>query len=620
MRYCQSCHRCFGDAVEFCLFDHTLTRTASSLPLVIEGKYRLEQLIAHGGMGSVYRATHLGLERAVAIKILRAELLADSTARERFNREARAAARLKHPNIVAVYDSGHLPNGSAYLVMELIEGRSLREEMRAHAARLGQMRAERAAAILTQVCAGIEAAHRHGIIHRDLKPDNVMIETLSGLDADGAERVLVLDFGIAKLAVPEDREQSWVGLTDENTIIGTPNYISPEQCTGNTVDARSDVYSLGVILYEMLTGHVPFAGQNTSTVLLKHLQEPPAPPRRFCPDLHPHLEQVVLQSLAKNPQQRFSSAAEFARQLLAAVSAREDRHLPTDIPAGEVEDRTLTAPRPFQQRFQPPQQVLAAAFPSPRRESVSVETKAPTLLIERRPRARLYAVATFLALAVIGALAYFLNADWQAQADETNPTASIAAEPSKLAGGPNASPNGSPNARIPSRGVQEIEQTTRQANAPPIELQPKKTEPAAYVKPATAALTDEKMLREVRTLYSDWTMAAVRGDWQKHANAYADHVEYFRDGVMTRDKVVSRKRSIFGKLDSYWLRFSDSPQIVLKHSDGKSPEALEADVTFDRSWTLRRGRKQTSGRAQGMITLRREARGWRIVGEKQIKK
>ncbi|MDQ3012986.1 MAG: serine/threonine protein kinase, partial [Acidobacteriota bacterium] len=101
MRYCQSCHRCFGDAVEFCLFDHTLTRTASSLPLIIEGKYRLEQLIAHGGMGSVYRATHLGLERVVAIKILRAELLADSTARERFNREARAAARLKHPNIVA---------------------------------------------------------------------------------------------------------------------------------------------------------------------------------------------------------------------------------------------------------------------------------------------------------------------------------------------------------------------------------------------------------------------------------------------------------------------------------------------------------------------------------------
>nr|MBP6820574.1 serine/threonine protein kinase [Acidobacteriota bacterium] len=233
MRYCRACHRCFGDGVEFCLFDQTATREVESLPLLVEGKYRLEQLIAHGGMGSVYRATHLSLDRAVAIKILRAEFLSDATARERFNREARAAARLKHPNIVSVYDSGHLPNGSAYLVMELIEGRSLREEMQAHASRLGQMRPERAVAILSQVCAGIEAAHRLGIIHRDLKPDNVMIEA----PGYGIERVLVLDFGIAKLALPENGEHTWKGLTDENMIVGTPKYISPEQCTGQAVDA-----------------------------------------------------------------------------------------------------------------------------------------------------------------------------------------------------------------------------------------------------------------------------------------------------------------------------------------------------------------------------------------------
>jgi serine/threonine-protein kinase len=428
MRYCQACHRCFGDGVEFCLFDHTLTRTASSLPLVIEGKYRLEQLIAHGGMGSVYRATHLGLERAVAIKILRAELLADTTARERFNREARAAGRLKHPNIVAVYDSGHLPNGSAYLVMELIEGRSLREEIKAHASRLGQMRAERAAAILMQVCAGIEAAHRQGIVHRDLKPDNVMIETA----ADGTERVLVLDFGIAKLAVPEGREQAWQGLTDENTVIGTPNYISPEQCTGNTVDARSDVYALGVILYEMLTGHVPFTGQNTSTVLLKHLQEPPAPPHRFCPDIHPALEQVVLQALAKNPQQRFSSASEFARHLLAALSARDRESAPAVAASGEPDDRTMTAPRPAV-----PSPIFIAP-PSPWREQLAGEMKAPTLLIERRSRARLVTVTAFFAMATISALAYFLYADWQAHADEA-PATSVVLEPTPAA---SSSPEG----------------------------------------------------------------------------------------------------------------------------------------------------------------------------------
>ena len=216
--------------------------------------------------------------------------------------------------------------------------------------------------------------------------------------------------------------------------------------------------------------------------------------------------------------------------------------------------------------------------------------------------------------------------DGQAHAGEAV-ASNIAAEPTPAA---SSSPAGVQE--IGQKAGQRVERTITQPNAPKTEIQQKQaaqTEPVAYIKatasmtPAVLALSEEKLRREVRAAFSDWAMAAVKGDWQKHTSFYADRVEYFRDGSMTRSKVEARKRGIFGKLDSYWLRFSDSPQIVLKNSadksDGKSG-VQEADVTFDRSWTLRRGRKQTSGRAQGVITMRREARGWRIVSEKQIKK
>lgn len=583
MRYCQACHRCYGDGVEFCLFDHTPTRAATGLPLGIDDKYRLEQLIAHGGMGAVYRATHLALERPVAIKILRAELLADSVVRERFHREARAAARLKHPNIVAVYDFGLLPNGGAYLVMELIEGRSLREEMRTHAARHGQMRPERAALILAQVCAGIEAAHRHGIIHRDLKPDNVMIETPHYLDGEGAERVLVLDFGIAKL---KDREGMLQGLTDEDVIVGTPNYISPEQCTGQPVDARSDVYALGVILYELLTGRVPFAGQNTSAVLLKHLQEPPAPPTRFRAELNRELEQVILRALAKNPQQRFASAAQFAEALLAAIKAA-----PSPEAASTSDEVTL-------------RRVLAvpaaagrdlAALPLPAEAGITGAGEvAPALALEERPRTKLYASVFVTALAAVGLLGYVWYGGWRTQTVTASP-------PSAL------------DASAPGERVQTATRTVTAA------AKSEQSLPVTLVKneaPAVNPLLAERAQREVRALYAEWAAAAQRGDWPKHISFYAERVDYFRDGTLTRAKVAARKRSIFKQLDGYALRFSDQPQIVVRQL-GSQPEA---EVTFDRQWVLQRGRKQVTGRAHGLVTLRREARGWRIVSERQLKK
>jgi serine/threonine-protein kinase len=621
MRYCQVCHRCFGDGAEYCLFDQTPTFLVDQLPVVIDGKYRLERLIAHGGMGSVYRAVHQQLERNVAIKILRAEFLADHVIAERFNREARAAAKLKHPNIVAIYDFGFMSNGGAYLVMELIEGRSLREELRTHSAGHGQMRPERAVAIMTQVCAGIDAAHRQGIIHRDLKPDNVMIEAT----AEATERVLVLDFGIAKL---KDREQSLQGITDENTIIGTPNYISPEQCTGQAVDARSDIYSLGVILYEMLTGRTPFGDQNTSAILLRHLQEPPSPPTRFREGLSKELEQVVLRALAKNPTHRFSSAGQFAEHLSAAV--RSSQRSIEDLQGGfdeidetrarrpAIDDDELTGvqPRPVYglAGFQPGAEFDASSYYSANSiedgARADAEVRPPTLLIERQSRTKFHATVVTAVLALLGFIGYLWFSEWQAEADGAAGTASLKSADSN-------NDQGSGNSSL----TNSVGSTNDMRRSDGTELSGDKTLPASYVKNdantgiSSSGSDGENAEREVRSVYDQWAKSAIGGNWEKHLSFYADRVDYFRDGKLTRAQIKARKRRVFGALDSYSLKFTQSPQVRLKKSDG----AQSADVSFDRQWLLKRNRRKIEGRAHGLITLRREARGWRIVSEKQTK-
>jgi serine/threonine protein kinase/ketosteroid isomerase-like protein len=610
MRYCQACHRCFNDAVEYCLFDQTPTCEVERLPVVIDGKYRLEQLIAHGGMGSVYRATHLQLERAVAIKILRAEFLTDEKVIERFKREARAAARLRHANVIAIYDFGLLPaGGGAYLVMELIEGLSLREEMRANAVRHGQMSRERAAALMRQVCAGVESAHQHGIIHRDLKPDNIMIETEPG----GGEIVKVLDFGIAKL---KESEQTLQSLTDEGTFIGTPNYISPEQCTSLPVDARSDVYSLGVILYELLTGRVPFSGGGTSAVLLRHLQEPPAPPSRFRPDIGAALEQVVLRALAKSPSQRFNSAAQFGEHLTAAVQS--------DAP---VEAEPVTQERwpmviPFPARRQPtPVEMALTELPRPTPKPAA---RAPQLLLDSRPRPRYFAAAAIFTLALLAVLGYA----WQQRPGlwPVSLTGAFGgqAEARGAGGAPMMTPQpadgqsgDSLSSREPERGL---------ISSPPLPLDPAArvvnssggaSAPASLVKPgaSSAALEIEQAQRAARAVYAAWARTAMRGDWKTHLSFYADRVNYYSDGVIPRAKVEARKRRTFGPLDSFRLGFEERPEIYIRMRKGEP----EADVVFTKQWSLSRGRQRAEGKARTLMTLRRDAQGWRIVAERQLR-
>jgi serine/threonine protein kinase len=620
MRFCPTCQRCFQAEVQFCLYDQAPTRDAHDIPLVLEGKYRLERLIAHGGMGSVYRGMHERLERPVAIKILRAEFLQDETVRARFHREALAAARLKHPNIIAVYDFGNLPNGSAYLVMELVEGRSLREEMRLNAQRHGQMRPERAAAILRQVCAGIEAAHQHGVIHRDLKPDNIMIEPLAANDFSGShERVLVLDFGIAKL---KQLEGAWQGLTEENVIIGTPNYISPEQCQGAPVESRSDVYALGVILYEMLTGRVPFNNVSTSAVLLSHLQDTPTPPTKYRPDLPPAVERVMLRALAKNPLQRFGSALQLADALTRALTLPQ-REEPEEIWPEELATAPPTPPesslpdepatRPRQPRTVAPPATYESYESHKSYESykfseseepayTETEIALPQLLIERPARRGFWLTMGLLVLVMIGFAGtfttYSLPSSWRERGK------ALAVNWGLMDAPPQPTVTPLPVAENPSTQSAALQPAVADAS----------TTPAQPL--VTPASLPENLEAEVKTFYRHWAKTALDQDWAAHAETYAETLDYYRDHAVTRQSVMTRKQRVLSGLNRTYLKFAGSPQIILRERDG----VQLAQLTFDKSWDLQRGQQRNSGKAQTQLNLERSADGqWQIVSERQLK-
>lgn len=279
---------------------------------IIEGKYRLDSLIGAGGMGAVYGSHRLLIGDEVAIKILHTERVVDPHASERFRREARAAARLKHPNAVSIYDFGVSSDGLQYLVMELIEGKSLREFAKQH----GPLDPSLAAEVTSQVCAALDEAHRQHIIHRDIKPDNIILHsTASGL------RVKVLDFGIAKL-----RDDTASHLTQTGSVMGTPHYMSPEQCLGEELDNRADIYSVGVVLYEMLCGRVPFNSPISTAVVVQHVNQPPPPLRGINPGISPQMEAAVLHALAKHRDGRPQTASAFAREVAAAAGGSVVRY------------------------------------------------------------------------------------------------------------------------------------------------------------------------------------------------------------------------------------------------------------------------------------------------------
>ena len=316
MARCPSCQLDFGNGEQFCPRDGSPLSSEPALgdPFVgrvLGGRYRLAERLGQGGMGAVYRAVHTLMDKPLAVKILRAELATDADAVARFHREARSASRLDHDHCIRVTDFGQSEDGLLYLAMELLEGQSLTRRMRE-----GRVTVAEACRLAHSIALALEHAHEAGVVHRDLKPDNVFLARRPR----GREVVKVLDFGLAKLASDSSKSRS---ITRDGTIFGTPEYMAPEQAQGDPLDKRTDLYSLGVLLYHLVTGELPFSADTFVALLTKHVRETARPPRDLDPTIPPELEAIVLRCMMKRPADRYASASELAEALLPFAARGE---------------------------------------------------------------------------------------------------------------------------------------------------------------------------------------------------------------------------------------------------------------------------------------------------------
>ena len=347
----------------------------ATTPQVLLDRYEVGRLLGAGGMAEVYEGRDRLLARRVAIKVLQSQYARDQGFLLRFKREAQAAASLSHPNVVAVYDTGS-EDGTHFIVMEFVDGRTLKDVIRQE----GPLYPDRVAEICADVCSALVAAHARGLIHRDIKPGNVM------LTPDG--KVKVMDFGIARATTSET-------ITQTAAVIGTAQYISPEQAQGQTVDFRSDLYSLGCCLYEMLTGTVPFTGATPVAIAYRHVREDPTPPRMLNPDVPAPLEAICLKAMAKLPDNRYQTAAEFRDDLERFRNGEP-------VLATPLLDQAATT-QALPGRATPEQTAMLGGTAVADRTSRYAEPA------EERRMSFGWVVLSILALLLVGALAYFIT-------------------------------------------------------------------------------------------------------------------------------------------------------------------------------------------------------------------
>ena len=352
MKICPVCSTEYSDDVKFCPNDGQTLRSpmpASDLVgQVVADRYHVVKKLGEGGMGQVYLAEHVKMGRRSAIKVMNPAMVHDPDAVARFNREASNASRITHPNVCAIYDFGETPDGLIYLAMEFIEGEPLTNLLE----REGALPVPRATAIFLQTADALQAAHDLGIVHRDLKPDNIMLTSRKG----GGETVKVVDFGIAKAVGGDEAGQK---VTKTGLVVGTPEFMSPEQLSGDTLDGRSDLYSLALVFYRMLIGKLPFEATSVQETMIKRLTDEPIKLAEARPDLSfpAGLQPVLDTALARTPMERYQSVAKFAADVAAITGRPPTGAVPHTRSRGDTEGKT---------------QLLAASAPTKKRSLIPV--------------------------------------------------------------------------------------------------------------------------------------------------------------------------------------------------------------------------------------------------------